>query len=77
MRYPDRAYYITLLFQLLEEFEASDTSTPTTRRGTPQVYPDRSLIVFFAIMILKHIHWFKAQHRWLWGHLDWLPRLRA
>ena len=55
MRYPDRAYYITLLFQLLEEFEASDTSTPTTRRGAPQVYPDRSLIVFFAIMILKHI----------------------
>ena len=63
MRYPDREYYITLLFQLLEEFEASDTCKSTECRGRPQVYPDRSLIVFFAIMILKHIHRFKAQHR--------------
>ena len=75
MSYPDSGYYITLLFQLLEEFEGLDTDTPTKRRGHPQVYPDHSLIVFFAIMILKHIHRFKAQHRWLLVNPDWLPRL--
>ena len=76
MCYPDRDYYITLLFQLLEEFEALDTFKPTEHRGAPQVYPDRSLIVFFAIMVLKAVHRFKAQHRWLWVHLDWLPSLK-
>ena len=39
MCYPDREDYITLLFQFLEEFEASDTCNPTERRGHPQVYP--------------------------------------
>ena len=75
MSYPDSGYYITLLFQFLEEFEASDTDTPTKRRGHPQVYPDRSLIVFFAIMLLKQIHRFKAQHRWLLVNPDWVSRL--
>ena len=76
MSYPDREDYITLLFQLLEEFEASDTNTPTERRGAPRVYPDRSLIVFFAIMVLKAVNRFKAQHRWLLAHPDWLPSLK-
>ena len=76
MCYPDREYYITLLFQLFEEFEASDTFKRTERRGHPQVYPDSSLIVFFAIMTLKAVNRFKAQHRWLVAHPDWLPRLR-
>ena len=75
MCYPDREYYITLLFQLFEEFEASDTFERTERRGHPQVYPDSSLIVFFGLMTLKHIHRFKAQHRWLLTHPDWLATL--
>jgi hypothetical protein len=75
MCYPDREDYITLLFQFLEEFEASDTCNPTERRGHPQVYPDSSLIVFFAIMLLKAVNRFKAQHRWLLVNPDWLPRL--
>lgn len=76
MGYPDRDYYITLLFQLLEEFEALDTFKRTAHRGARQVYPDRSLIVFFAIMVLKAINRFKAQHRWLLVHSDWLPSLK-
>ena len=76
MSYPDRDDYITLLFQLLEEFEGLDTLERTERRGAPQVYPDGSLIVFFAIMVLKAVHRFKAQHRWLLTHPDWLPRLK-
>ena len=75
MRYPDRGYYITLLFQLLEEFEASESFKPTERREAPPSYPDRSLIVFFAIMVLKAINRFKAKHKWLLAHPDWLPSL--
>ena len=75
MCYPDRAYYITLFFQLLEEFEAATPLTRTERRGAPKIHPDRCLIVFFALMLLKHIHRFKAQHRWLLAHPDWLSKL--
>ena len=75
MCYPDSEYYITLFFQLLEEFEAAIPLNRTERRGAPKMYPDRSLIVFFAIMILKQIHRFKAQHRWLFTHADWLATL--
>ena len=44
MCYPDREDYITLLFQFLEEFEASDTCNPTssvevTRKSTPTGVP--------------------------------------
>ena len=53
MCYPDRDHYITLLFQLLEEFEASVDSNRTERRGRPKVHPDSSLIVFFTVMELK------------------------
>ena len=76
MSYPDRDDYITLLFQLLEEFEGLNTLERTECRGAPQVYPDRSLIIFFAIMVLKSVNRFKAQHRWLLTHPDWLPRLK-
>ena len=75
MCYPDRDYYITLFFQLLEEFEASTPLTRTERRGAPKVHADRCLIVFFALMLLKQIHRFKAQHRWLLTHPDWLSKL--
>ena len=75
MCYPDRDYYITLFFQLLEEFEAAPPLNRTERRGAPQIHPACSLIVFFAIMILKQIHRFKAQHRWLLTHPDWVSPL--
>ena len=39
MCYPDRNYYITLLFQLLEEFEALDTFKQTERRGPLKYTP--------------------------------------
>ena len=74
MSSPDRDYYITLFFQLLEEFEATLPFNRTQRRGSPKLHPDRSLIVFFGIMILQQIHRFKAQHRWLLPHPDWLSK---
>ena len=75
MCYPDSTHYITLFFQLLEEFEAATPLTQTERRGAPKVHPDRCLIVFFAIMLVKQMHRFKAQHRWLLTHPDWVSKL--
>ena len=75
MCYPDSEYYITLFFQLLKEFEAATPLTRTERRGAPKVHADRCLIVFFALMLLKQIHRFKAQNRWLLTHPDWLSKL--
>lgn len=75
MSYPDSDYYITLFFQLLEEFEVACPSNETERRGAPKVHSDRCLIVFFAVMLVKQIHRFKAQHRWLLTHPDWVSQL--
>ena len=71
-------YYITLLFQLFEEFEASDTirAQPSVEVH-PQVYPDSSLIVFFGHDDSEStFNRFKAQHRWLLTHPDWLATLQ-
>ena len=77
MYYPDRAlYYSPLLFQPLKEFEASNLLKRTKRRGPLEVHPDNSLIVFRAIMLLKAVNRFKAQHRWLIATPDWLPMLK-
>ena len=44
MGYPDRAYYITFLFERLEDFTASvDVPLPKTY-GRPKSYADESLI---------------------------------
>ena len=72
MGYPDRAYYITFLFERLEDFTASvDAALPKTY-GRPKSYADESLIVLLAILTLKGIYSFKAQHRWLKTHPQWL-----
>ena len=75
MWYPESDYYITLFFLLLEEFEAATPLNRTERRGAPKIHPDCSLIVFFAIMILKEIHRFKAQHRRRLTHGVWVSPL--
>ena len=41
MSYPDQDYYITFLFQRLEEFEALPNANHPHRPGRPKVYPDR------------------------------------
>ena len=65
---PDRAYYITFLFERLEDFNAALPKT----YGRPKSYADESLIVLLAILTLKGIYSFKAQHRWLKTHPQWL-----
>ena len=74
MSYPDRDYYITFLFEQLETFNTSVGSESTPTLGRPKSYADDCLIVLFALLTLKGIYSFKAQHRWLEIHLPGLPR---
>jgi len=73
MSYPDRDYYITFLFEQLETFNTSVESESCPTLGRPKSYADESLIVLFAILTLKGIYAFKAQHRWLKLHLPKMP----
>ena len=73
MSYPDRDYYITFLFEQLETFNTSVESESSPTLGRPKSYADESLIVLFAILTLKGIYSFKAQHRWLKIHLPQMP----
>ena len=41
-----------IFFQRYKDFEMSTNYNQTTHKGRPKVYPDRSLIVFLAFMIL-------------------------
>ena len=74
MSYPDRDYYITFLFEQLETFNTSVASVSTPTVGRPKSYTDDWLIVLFALLTLKGIYCFKAQHRWLKLHLPQMPR---
>ena len=72
MCYPDREYYITFLFERLEDFKASVDAPQPQTYGRPKSYADENLIVLLAILTLKGIYSFKAQHRWLKTHPQWL-----
>ncbi len=76
MGYPDSTYYITFLFEQLDHFNASSHAPPPESHGRPKSYTDDCLIVLFAILTLKGPHRFKAQHRWLKLHPQWLCRLK-
>jgi len=73
MPYPYQKDYITFLFQLLDEFESSQGTSK--KPGRPFVYENRSLICFFAIMIIKRCFTFKAMYRWLVNHKEESVRL--
>ena len=76
MCYPDRRYYITFFFQLYRDFQKSTEVPQTKSKGRPRVHPESSLIIFFAVMMLKRIHRFKAQHAFLLEHQEWVKRLK-
>ncbi len=67
MPYPARDDYIQFLFQLLDEFDNAQADSPKTP-GRPQVHTNRTLIVFFSLMIIKGCTAFKAMSRWLHHH---------
>lgn len=76
MDYPDSDYYITFLFEQLETFNTSVASASRPSLGRPKSYADERLIVLFAVLTLKGIYCFKAQHRWLKIHPQWVLRLK-
>ena len=74
MQYPDMREYITFLFLMLDEF--STTQEKVSKRGSPETYPDASLIVFYAVMTLKGITAMRAQQDYLFHHPLYLERCR-
>ncbi len=70
MSYPDKKYYITFFFQLYKDFEMSIKSNDNKSKVRPKSYADSSFIVFFAIMELRGINRFKAQHLFLLTHQE-------
>ena len=76
MSYPDKKYYITFFFQLYNDFEMSIKSNQTKGKGRRKTYADSSFIVFFAIMELRGINRFKAQHRFFQTHPDELKQFK-
>ena len=71
MQYPDIREYITFLFSMLDEFSA--TQEKVSKRGGPKTYADASLIVFYAVMMLKGITAMRAQQDYLFHHPLWKP----
>lgn len=63
MPYPNKDDYITFLLNRVDEFQ--NAQPKTKQQGHPFDYEDRSLICFFATMILKRCFAFKAMNRWL------------
>jgi hypothetical protein len=69
MARPAFANYVDLIFTLFALFLQQQPIRP--HRGHPFEYPHSTFIVFFAIMQLRRLTRFKAQHRWLLTHADW------
>ena len=66
---PNQEDYITFLFRLLDKFDSQEKPKNVGQTlGHPYVYKNRSLICFFAIIILKRCFAFKAMYRWLSIH---------
>lgn len=68
MTAPIRHDYVKTYFTLYEHFEQDQNGT--SHRGHPYDYATKTLILFFTIMMIRRIHTFKAQSRWLNQHSD-------
>ena len=54
MKAPTQADYVKTYFTLFERFEQIQAEA-AAQQGRPYVYPEKLLIVFFTIMMLRHI----------------------
>lgn len=63
---PSQTDYVRTYFTLYEAFEQGQTQA--NHRGHPCDYETKCLILFFTIMMIRRIHAFKAQRRWLEQH---------
>jgi len=68
MQAPSQTDYVKTYFTLYERFEQAQKEG--LHRGHPFDYETKTMILFFTIMLVRRIHAFKAQHRWLVQHPD-------
>lgn len=60
--------YVKTYFTLYERFEQEQNTS--NHCGHPYDYETKTMILFFTIMLVRRIHAFKTQHRWLVQHSD-------
>jgi hypothetical protein len=65
---PSMHDYVKTYFTLYERFEQEENGA--MHRGHPFNYATKTMILFFTIMLVRRIHAFKAQQRWLVQHSD-------
>lgn len=58
--------YVELIDRLFDKFTQAQTSTP--KPGHPFDFKDKSFLIFFLLMQMRHITGSTAQHRWLKNH---------
>jgi len=69
MKAPSMHDYAKAYFTLYEHFE-QEQKKQARHRGHPFDYETKELIVFFTVMMIRHIKAFQAQWRWLNQHLE-------
>ena len=65
--------YVELIHTLFDRFTQAQMTKP--KRGHPFDFKDKSFLIFFLWMQMRHITEFSAQHRWLENHLEHRKRL--
>lgn len=68
MQAPSINDYVKTYFTLYERFEQEQKDA--VHQGHPFDYTTKTMILFFTIMLVRRIHAFKAQQRWLIQHSD-------
>ena len=73
MAKPTFTDYVELIHTLFDQFTQAQTTTP--KRGHPFDFKNKSFLIFFTWMQVRHITEFRAQHRWLNNHPEHQKRL--
>ena len=66
MAKPKFTDYVDLIHTLFDKF--AQAQTPKPKRGHPFDFKDKSFLIFFLWMQMRHTIGFSAQHRWLQQH---------
>ncbi len=68
MAKPTFTDYVELIHTLFDQFTQAQTTKP--KRGSPFDFKDKSFVIFFVWMQMRHTTEFSAQHRWLENHAE-------
>ncbi len=69
MAKPTFTDYVEVIHTLFDKFTQAQTTKP--KRGHPFDFKDKSFLIFFLWMQMRHTTEFKAQHRWLKHHPEY------